>query len=149
MFTEHARQALLYCLFDAVQSCRGSGISKSSGLAVIGITSRVDVVNQLEKRVKSRFSHRVLRTATMRHLDEWIGFARSCLCADIPESFGDGDEELNSEWSRMWTDSVENFLGDKGIRECLNETFCLSRDVRILIRALVRYFPKPTSGLFR
>lgn len=39
LFAEHARQALLYCLLDTVQSCRaGEG---SRGLAVVGVTSRI------------------------------------------------------------------------------------------------------------
>lgn len=58
LFTEHARQALLYCLLDVVQSVQaGSG----RGIAVVGVTSRVDTLLLLEKRVKSRFSHRVWR----------------------------------------------------------------------------------------
>ncbi|WVQ82514.1 hypothetical protein IAT38_004643 [Cryptococcus sp. DSM 104549] len=62
LFTEHARQALLYCLFDVVQSIKtGSVESTGRGVAVIGVTSRVDTLLLLEKRVKSRFSHRIWR----------------------------------------------------------------------------------------
>ena len=39
LFTSHARQALLYCLLDTVQSCRAGEGRK--GVAVIGITTRV------------------------------------------------------------------------------------------------------------
>lgn len=60
MFTEHARQALLYCLLDVVQSVQ-TGPGTGRGIAVIGVTSRVDTLLLLEKRVKSRFSHRVWR----------------------------------------------------------------------------------------
>lgn len=51
LFTYHPRQTLLYNLFDIAQS-------KKAPLAVIGLTTRVDVMENLEKRVKSRFSHR-------------------------------------------------------------------------------------------
>ncbi|KZP03435.1 hypothetical protein FIBSPDRAFT_941526 [Athelia psychrophila] len=48
LFALHPRQSLLYCLLDTVQNCRaGSG---SNGMAVIGVTARIDTINLLEKR---------------------------------------------------------------------------------------------------
>ena len=95
LFTEHARQALLYCLrelipltlvmlglifiVDVVQSVKTGPVeSTGRGIAVIGVTCRVvcplsftlrlrslidgqDTLLLLEKRVKSRFSHRMWR----------------------------------------------------------------------------------------
>lgn len=51
LFCAHPKQALLYNLFDVVQSAQAP-------LCVIGLTCRQDVLELLEKRVKSRFSHR-------------------------------------------------------------------------------------------
>jgi origin recognition complex subunit 4 len=51
LFATHPRQTLLYNLFDIAQS-------RKAPIAVLGLTTRIDVVNSLEKRVKSRFSHR-------------------------------------------------------------------------------------------
>lgn len=51
LFASHPRQMLLYNLFDIVQS-------RKAPIAVIGLTNRIDVAETLEKRVKSRFSHR-------------------------------------------------------------------------------------------
>lgn len=51
LFTQHARQTLLYNLFDIAQA-------RKAPIAVLGITTKIDVVEALEKRVKSRFSHR-------------------------------------------------------------------------------------------
>ena len=51
LFCLHHNQTLLYNLFDISQSSQ-------SPICVIGITCRLDVVELLEKRVKSRFSHR-------------------------------------------------------------------------------------------
>ena len=56
MFQE-TKQILLYFLFDLVQN-------PEVCIAVIGLTSEADVVNQLEKRVKSRFSARKVRRST-------------------------------------------------------------------------------------
>lgn len=51
LFCAHPKQSLLYNLFDVVQSAQAA-------VCVIGLTSRNDVLELLEKRVKSRFSHR-------------------------------------------------------------------------------------------
>lgn len=51
LFCTHPKQTLLYNLFDIVQSAQAP-------LCVLGITCRQDVLELLEKRVKSRFSHR-------------------------------------------------------------------------------------------
>lgn len=52
LFASHPRQTLLYNLFDAAQSHRHAPI------AVLGLTTKVNVVDNLEKRVKSRFGQR-------------------------------------------------------------------------------------------
>lgn len=51
LFCAHHNQALLYNLFDVAQSAQ-------TPICILGLTSRLDVVELLEKRVKSRFSHR-------------------------------------------------------------------------------------------
>lgn len=51
LFCAHAKQTLIYNLFDVAQS-------KQAPICVIGLTRRHDVIEMLEKRVKSRFSHR-------------------------------------------------------------------------------------------
>lgn len=134
IFTGQARQALLYCLLDTVQSCR-AGSSSNRGLAVIGLTSRIDVVNLLEKRVKSRFSHRMLRTASMRKIDEWMAVLEVCLKSKIRKEGPAGDE-----WSTMWERSVALFLQDRPVREIVRDMFGISRDIRSLIKVMVCTF---------
>ncbi|XP_065085183.1 origin recognition complex subunit 4 [Ochlerotatus camptorhynchus] len=51
LFCSHHNQTLLYNLFDVAQSAQAP-------ICVLGITARMDVIELLEKRVKSRFSHR-------------------------------------------------------------------------------------------
>ncbi|KAI0770766.1 origin recognition complex subunit 4 C-terminus-domain-containing protein [Irpex lacteus] len=137
LFALHARQALLYCLLDTVQSMRGS-----KGMAVVGVTTRVDTVNMLEKRVKSRFSGRMVRCAPPGRVEGWVWGARAALCAPIKPEGDGGDEEEEGEgegeeWGRMWEGSVVAFFDDPRVREVLRETFSLSRDVRLLSRLLV------------
>ena len=122
LFTNHARQALLYCLLDTVQSCR-SGASRSlendnlgaGGVAVIGITTRVDCLNLLEKRVKSRFSGRLVRVGVVDEYDRYVEVAKNLVSSKITQEAGDwcsveyGDDEsaLWEEWTAMWNSNVQ------------------------------------------
>lgn len=127
LFALHPRQSLLYCLLDTVQSCRaGNG---SRGVAVIGVTTRTDTVNLLEKRVKSRFSGRMLRTAAPRIADQWIDVAEKILSSHV-----DVDQQ---EWQPMWDASVSRFLRDAKVVAVLRETFGMFRDARMLSQILV------------
>jgi origin recognition complex subunit 4 len=70
-FCSHKNQTLLYNLFDVAQS-------RAVPICVLGISCQIDVTELLEKRVKSRFSHRHLymwppqdstsHLTTVRHL---------------------------------------------------------------------------------
>lgn len=51
LFCSHHNQTLLYNPFDVAQTAQAP-------ICVLGITCRLDVIELLEKRVKSRFSHR-------------------------------------------------------------------------------------------
>lgn len=51
LFCSHGNQTLIYNLFDVAQSAQAP-------ICVLGLTRRNDVIELLEKRVKSRFSHR-------------------------------------------------------------------------------------------
>jgi origin recognition complex subunit 4 len=132
VFTEQPRQALLYCLLDTVQSCR-AGSPSQNGFAVVGLTSRIDVVNFLEKRVKSRFSHRIFRTANIRCASDWSTVLKNCLL--VPNSAS--DSQRKADWQSMWSHSVEAFLADKSLVEQLRDMFGISRDLRGLLKVMV------------
>lgn len=51
VFCQRAKQTLLYNLLDVLQSSRAQA-------CVVGVSVRVDVADMMEKRVRSRFSHR-------------------------------------------------------------------------------------------
>ncbi|KAJ3529850.1 hypothetical protein NMY22_g8824 [Coprinellus aureogranulatus] len=154
LFTLHPRQALLYCLLDTVQACQSAQGNK--GLAVVGITSRVDVVTLLEKRVKSRFSGRVLRVSNVPREEGWMDIVRRCLLspATIPDD--EATESDLEEWNHLWNDNVEKFLSDSQTKQMIHETYSIVRDVRVLIRILtpvvVRLSPSqpfPASALLQ
>lgn len=102
LFAQHPRQALLYCLLDTVQSCRaGAG---RNGLLVMGMTTKVNCVNLLEKRVKSRFSQRVLRVPSLTGVDDVVQFVKTILSPGLERSEPEGAMQ---EWNRIWTDNVQ------------------------------------------
>ncbi|KAG5652457.1 hypothetical protein H0H81_004953 [Sphagnurus paluster] len=135
LFALHPRQSLLYCLLDTTQSCRAAAGTK--GLAVIGITSRIDTITALEKRVKSRFSGRMLRTAHPRTLQVWQDITRTVLSSDIVDYTGHLSEEDVIEWQSLWDAVVDQFWGDHTVQTILNETFSVTRDIRMLTRMLL------------
>ncbi|KAK2841624.1 hypothetical protein FQN49_006074 [Arthroderma sp. PD_2] len=94
LFSYHPRQTLLYNLFDIAQA-------KKAPVAVLGLTTKVDVTENLEKRVKSRFSHRYVFLPRPRSFAE---FADICMASLKVES----DELLDSS---NLPDAVENQLG--------------------------------------
>lgn len=75
LFAQHPRQTLLYNLFDIAQS-------RKAPIAVLGLTTRIDVIDSLEKRVKSRFSHRYVH---LRLAKTFTAFQEICKAALIIE----------------------------------------------------------------
>ncbi|CEL53808.1 Origin recognition complex subunit 4 OS=Bos taurus GN=ORC4 PE=2 SV=1 [Rhizoctonia solani AG-1 IB] len=145
LFAEHARQALLYCLLDTVQSCRaGQG---SQGLAVVGVTSRIDCLTMLEKRVKSRFSHRIIRVSPPSTVDSYIGLMTSTLAVSAPNKprlpatpkknrHPTSAAAQADSWYTSWRDSIDRITTDRQFKQIIEDIFDLSRDVRLLLRIL-------------
>ncbi|KAI0355340.1 hypothetical protein OH77DRAFT_1403202 [Trametes cingulata] len=140
LFATHARQALLYCLLDTAQACRASGGGgqggSASGMAVVGVTARVDTINLLEKRVKSRFSGRMIRMAGAGRFQVWVEVARRVLGAPLDEESGEEVEEAREEWGGIWERAVEMFMEDEPAMDSLAETYALTRDYQMLRRIL-------------
>lgn len=140
-FALHGRQALLYCLLDTAQSCRVG--SELNGLAVIGVTNRVDTIDLLEKRVKSRFSGRMLRTAGTRSVQDWWSLTSAILTTPLGK-----DEDVDG-WKEIWNGSVNRFLEERSVKTALHETWALVKDVRMLTRILVNSLSRIFSVLPR
>ncbi|KHN97047.1 Zinc finger, FYVE/PHD-type [Metarhizium album ARSEF 1941] len=103
MFAAHPRQTLLYNLFDIAQS-------RKAPIAVLGCTTRLDVVDMLEKRVKSRFSHRYVYLAPPKSLPAFWQICRQGLMidkADVESEGIDVDVEGFIEFHKYWTQKIE------------------------------------------
>lgn len=72
LFASHPRQTLLYNLLDIAQS-------RKAPIAVLGLTTRIDVVESLEKRVKSRFSHRYVHIGLSRSINAFQDVIKAAL----------------------------------------------------------------------
>ncbi len=101
LFASHPRQTLLYNLFDIAQA-------RKAPIAVIGLTTKIDVVETLEKRVKSRFSHRYVHLPLPRSSAIYWDICKQGLLIDetelVEEGFYPGtigQEEFLRYWEAM------------------------------------------------
>uniref|UniRef100_A0A8C0Z3R4 Origin recognition complex subunit 4 n=1 Tax=Canis lupus familiaris TaxID=9615 RepID=A0A8C0Z3R4_CANLF len=92
LFTHHKNQTLLYNLFDISQSAQ-------TPLAVIGLTCRLDILELLEKRVKSRFSHRQIHLMNSFGFPQYLKIFKEQL--SLPAEFPD------KLFSEKWNENVQ------------------------------------------
>jgi hypothetical protein len=103
MFASHPRQTLLYNLFDIAQS-------RKAPIAVVGCTTRLDVVEMLEKRVKSRFSHRYVYLSLPKSLPAYWQVCRQGLTVDSDEAEKEGINtylEGHAAFQEYWNKKIE------------------------------------------
>ncbi|KAL2040453.1 hypothetical protein N7G274_006896 [Stereocaulon virgatum] len=113
LFASHPRQTLLYNLFDVAQS-------RNAPIAVLGLTTKINVVESLEKRVKSRFGQRYVHLSLPK---SFAAFQDLCLAAvsynpsthDLLQSSKTDLHHLSKTWNAyittlFSTPSIQHFL---------------------------------------
>ncbi|ETN47202.1 uncharacterized protein HMPREF1541_01393 [Cyphellophora europaea CBS 101466] len=142
LFTLHPRQTLLYNLFDIAQS-------RKAPIAVIGCSTRMDVVESLEKRVKSRFSHRWLHIPPVRTLAEMKTVVEKALIVDSRSAavdFVERLEEHNLEETKRWNKFIQDsFMKSEAVSQLISQTFYTTKSVPEVLSAL--YAPVATLAL--
>eukprot|EP00041_Stephanoeca_diplocostata_P021233 m.490008 g.490008 ORF g.490008 m.490008 type:complete len:377 (-) comp21774_c0_seq19:934-2064(-) len=103
LFAHTGKQSLLYTLFDTAQA----GLTP---LCVIGITSRYDVEDLLEKRVLSRFSRRKFYLHSGISFDSYVQVLIDFL------SYDKGDDESSQGDAACWNTAVKQFAHDPSVR---------------------------------
>lgn len=110
MFATHPRQTLLYNLFDIAQA-------RKAPIAVLGCTTRMDVVEMLEKRVKSRFSHRYVYLSLPKSLPAYWKVCKQGLSVDDEDMEVEGidvsiagHEAFHTNWKAMIDVGVPTIL---------------------------------------
>lgn len=124
LFASHPRQTLLYNLFDVAQS-------RNAPIIVLGLTTKVDVVASLEKRVKSRFGQRYIHLSLSRSL---FFFKSVCKSALIPQnSISSRLNPINSSFPKLltaWTTYVDAlFEHDPIVNKFLQTLYYHSKSV--------------------
>lgn len=102
LFATHARQTLLYNLFDIAQA-------RKAPIAVLGLTTRIDVVESLEKRVKSRFSHRYVYLSLPKSLPAYWEICKQGLMIEDEDMESEGIDQAvegHSEFTEWWNGKV-------------------------------------------
>jgi origin recognition complex subunit 4 len=100
LFTLHPRQTLLYNLFDIAQS-------RKAPIAVIGCSTRMDVVESLEKRVKSRFSHRWLHIPAVSTLQAFTEMVIATLTLSSEGDSGLVQRVIDNAEVSQWNEYIK------------------------------------------
>ncbi|XP_014262610.1 origin recognition complex subunit 4 isoform X2 [Cimex lectularius] len=101
LFCSHRNQTLLYNLFDIAQSAQAP-------ICVVGLTCRIDITEMLEKRVKSRFSHRQIFLFPSNNFSDRIERIKHYLSfAMHPRYFKMFGKRFVSDWNENLADILD------------------------------------------
>lgn len=133
LFATHARQTLLYNLFDIAQA-------RKAPIAVLGLTNRIDVVESLEKRVKSRFSHRYVYLSLAKSLPAFWDICNQGLLVADQDAQAEGlPVALKgfTQFADYWADKIETLYKDAAFKEQLEYHYYSSKSVPAFLRSCV------------
>ncbi|KAL1953751.1 hypothetical protein VTO42DRAFT_2315 [Malbranchea cinnamomea] len=129
LFSHHPRQTLLYNLFDIAQA-------RKAPLAVLGLTTKVDVTENLEKRVKSRFSHRHVFLPRPRSFEEFSDICLAALKVEeselvkvsvSPQEKTIAQTDQGKKFLQGWNTYVEDLIKDPSLQNLLRQIFYRTR----------------------
>ncbi|KAK3943896.1 origin recognition complex subunit 4 [Diplogelasinospora grovesii] len=125
LFATHARQTLLYNLFDIAQA-------RKAPIAVLGLTTRIDVVESLEKRVKSRFSHRYVYLSLPKSLPAFWDLCKQGLAVDDEDMGSEGIDVAvkgHQKFWDWWNEKLEALYKTRGFKDHLESHFYSTKSV--------------------
>lgn len=102
-YTGNSKQALLYNLFDLSQT-------SSVPICVVGISTRISTRELLEKRVRSRFSQRVIALNRPQSVEEFWSNAKLNLTVN-EETAG---KLHNTGYAAAWNKSLDDLFASQG-----------------------------------
>ncbi|KAH0831616.1 hypothetical protein AYO21_01814 [Fonsecaea monophora] len=139
LFTTHPRQTLLYNLFDIAQA-------RKAPIAVIGCSTRMDIVDCLEKRVKSRFSHRWLHIPAVKSLIAFEEVVRDVLCLPVDGKDALGVTKKDLDWRQKWNDYIKTqLLPASSTQTVMKRIFYATKSIPDMLAAL--YIPIATLSV--
>lgn len=125
LFATHARQTLLYNLFDIAQA-------RKAPIAVLGLTNRIDVVESLEKRVKSRFSHRYVYLSLPKNMSAYWDTCKQGLMVDDEDAKAEGlDTSLKgfAKFQDYWTKKIATLFKDPTFKDHIEYHYYSTKSV--------------------
>ncbi|XP_053119436.1 origin recognition complex subunit 4 isoform X2 [Hemicordylus capensis] len=122
LFVHHKNQTLLYNLFDISQSAQ-------TPIAVVGLTCRLDILELMEKRVKSRFSHRQIYLMNSFDFKIYLNICKEQL--SLPPEFPE------KSFTEKWNKNIQSLLEDQTVQQVLQNQFHHSKDLRSLYMLLM------------
>ncbi|KAL8957175.1 MAG: hypothetical protein Q9193_005486 [Seirophora villosa] len=127
LFASHPRQTLLYNLFDVAQS-------RNAPIAVLGLTTRTDIVESLEKRVKSRFGQRYVHLTHPRTFQSFREMCKSAMISHESKLLDRPASEMKCRGA--WNEYVEGlFASDDRFESALRHLFARSKCVPTFLAA--------------
>lgn len=133
LFATHARQTLLYNLFDIAQA-------RKAPIAVLGLTNRIDVVESLEKRVKSRFSHRYVYMSLAKTLPAYWSVCKQGLMVDDEDVEQEGLEVSLTgfaDFYQYWTKKIDVLYTHQPFRDHIEYHYYSSKSVPAFLASCV------------
>ncbi|KAI0458622.1 origin recognition complex subunit 4 C-terminus-domain-containing protein [Xylaria acuta] len=139
LFATHARQTLLYNLFDIAQA-------RKAPIAVLGLTTRIDVVESLEKRVKSRFSHRYVYLSLPKSLPAYWDICKQGLMVDKEDFEAEGFDtylEGLDKFHGYWNKKIETLRQTPVFEDHLEYQYYTTKSVSAFLTSCIQ----PLSAL--
>jgi len=129
LFASHPRQTLLYNLFDIAQS-------RKAPIAVLGLTTRIDVAESLEKRVKSRFSHRYVHLSLAKSFAAFEEICRASMSIRPSELSVEEKAALSrhsigdsTAATQAWNSLVEQMLSTDSLANYLRQIYYTTKAI--------------------
>ena len=143
LFASRPRQTLLYNLLDIAQS-------QKAPIAVLGLSTRIDVAEGLEKRVKSRFSHRYVHVGgAIRNFKTFAAVCRAAVGVERGELgfrervgvLGGGGDARSGDGDPIatWNGTVDEMLARSDIQATLTRIYHTTKSIPEALSAL--YLP--------
>ncbi|KAK1818065.1 origin recognition complex subunit 4 [Friedmanniomyces endolithicus] len=121
LFATHPRQTLLYNLFDIAQS-------RKAPIAVLGLTTKTDVSESLEKRVKSRFSHRYVHLGLAKSFVAFQDGCKAVLCIAQGTLTGDEENQLGMS-SEAWNALMDDVLSTEAFENHMRRLYYTTKSL--------------------
>eukprot|EP00033_Pygsuia_biforma_P005551 GCRY01006129.1.p1 GENE.GCRY01006129.1~~GCRY01006129.1.p1 ORF type:complete len:408 (-),score=78.36 GCRY01006129.1:11-1234(-) len=120
LFALHPNQTLLYNLLDYLQH-------SETKMAVVGTTTRMDYLQLLEKRVKSRFSQRDIFVHAFNSFEDYLSFVEESLILPDDSTVFPSAVELDA-----FNTALKAALSSMAVVQTLTDLFNFTHDLRTL-----------------